>query len=491
MASSDAPLGRVFKHSTIYAFGNMLNRGAALLLLPIYTNYFTVGEYGVLELFYVVAAVVSGLLSVGIAHATLRFYFEYETEPERNAVVTTNLTVSFLITTAGVLLVGVWHEALARHVFGSPEYSRGVLLVLATLVFELSSQVNLAYLRAKEYSRLFVGIMFIRLVIQCTANTYFVVFREMDVQGVLLGNLLAVAFSWAVLTGFVLRECGYQFEWSKAVPALKYSFPFLLSTATGLMSAYADRFLVNAFLNLQLLGVYALALKFSELLDSLIGEPFSRSYGAFRFSVMKDSDAAESQARIVRYLLIALTVVGLGIVYFANDLLVMMTAPAYWPAASIVPVLMVGALLKVLAYPLQTGILYAKKTHHIFHLGVLAAVTSITANFVSIRWLGLFGACLAQVVTASVVVFATNRISQRYFRVRYEYRRIAVIIGVAVCFYLSGFPFMGMPMVIGIPMKLLLFLTFIMAMIFSGALDRSEIASLRSVLKRMISRQRQ
>ncbi|MCR4346521.1 MAG: oligosaccharide flippase family protein [Sulfuricaulis sp.] len=488
MPSDSSPLGRFFKHSTIYAFGNLLNRIAALLLLPIYTNYLTVAEYGALELFYVIAAVVTGFLSVGIAHATLRFYFEYESETDRNSVVTTNLTVSLLITIAGVLLIGQWHEPLARYAFGGAEYSRGVQIILVTLVLELSSQVSLAYMRAKEYSKLFVGIMFFKLLIQLGANTYFVVFLDKGVEGVLTGNLIAVAFGWTCLTAFVLSKCGYRFEWSKAVPSLKYSFPFLLSTLTGLTSSFADRILIDAFLSLQILGIYALALKFSELLESLIGEPFNRSYGAFRFSIMKDGNAAEIQARIVRYLLIGLCTTGLGIVYFAKDLLIVMSDPAYWPAASILPILMVGGLLKVLNYSFQTGILYEKKTHHIFQIGLIAAFTSVVSNFLLINWLGLIGACFAQVLTASVVLIVTNRISQRYFKVKYEYRQLMRIAAVTVLFYLLSVPLDSQQVSMDFLVKILLYVAFMAVMFFSGALHATEKAWLRSTLMRLIQR---
>ncbi|MBI3546803.1 MAG: polysaccharide biosynthesis protein [Gammaproteobacteria bacterium] len=480
--TSSTSLGGFFKHSSIYAFGSILNRAAAFLLLPIYTNYLSVAEYGALELFYVIATVVSGLLSVGIAHATLRFYFEYETETERNAVVTTNLTVSLLITSAGALLVSFWHEPLARYVMGNPEYSRGVLIVLATLVLELSSQVSLAYLRAKEYSKLFVIIMFFKLVLQFAANTYFVVFRHAGIEGVLTGNLLAVAFGWIILTIFVLRQCPYCFEWSKAVPVLKYSFPFLLSTITGLISANIDRFLINSLLSLQALGIYALALKFSGLLDNLIGEPFNRSYGAYRFSIMKRADAAAVQMRIVRYLLMGLTALGLGIVYFAHDLLVIMSDKAYWPAADILPLLVLGSLLQVINYPMQTGIFYEKKTRYVFYIGLLAAVVSSAANFVLIRWLGILGACGAQVVTAGAVLYITNRISQRYFSVRYEYPRLFAILLVTVIFYLLSLPLMNQSLYWSVPLKLLLYAGFLATLIYSGALQRTEISWLRSKL---------
>jgi O-antigen/teichoic acid export membrane protein len=486
--STSAPLGRFFKHSSIYAVGNVLNRLAAFLLLPIYTNYLSVAEYGAIELFYVISAVVAGLLSIGIAHATLRFYYEYDTEPERKAVVSTNFIVSFLITAVGAGLVSLWQEPIAQYVFGKPEYSRGVMIVLASLVLELSSQVCLAYIRAKEKSRLFVGISLAKLIIQVVANTYFVIYLSAGVEGVLFGNLLAVAAGWAFLTGYTLRQCGWRFEMSKAIPVLKYSFPFLLSTIAGLISANVDRFLINSMLSLQALGIYALALKFSGLLDNLIGEPFSRSYGAFRFSIMKDGDAQEVQARIVRYLLIGVAIVGLGIAYFARDLLSVMSEASYWPAADILPVLIIGSAIKVMVYPVQTGILYEKKTRNVFYIGLISALTSTVVNLIMIGLFGLTGACVAQVITAGIVLYVTNRISQRYLSVAYEYRKLLTIIIVTLVFYflmlLLGHP----PLHLAIPLKLLLLAGFLTILVYTGALTDDEIMWFRTVLSTFVKK---
>lgn len=487
MATSTS-LGNFFKHTTIYAFGNVLNRAAAFLLLPIYTNYLSVSEYGALEMFYIVASVVSGLLSVGLAHATLRFYFEYETEAERNSVVTTNLTVSMLISMAGVTLVGFWYQPLAHYLFGGQELADGVLLILATLVLELSSQVSLAYLRAKEYSVTFVVIMFFKLVIQFAANTYFVVSLGLGVEGVLAGNLLAVAFGWVVLTIIVFRHCGYRFEWHKAVPVLRYSFPFLLSTITGLIAVNVDRLLIRGLLSLEALGIYALALKFSGLLGFLIGEPFNRSYGAFRFSFMGDSSAPLIQRRIVRYLLVALVAVGLGVILFSHDLLMVMSKPDYWPAANILPLLVLAALLEVINYPMQTGILYEKKTRFVFYIGVAGAVTSTVSSYLLIRWFGLLGACVAQVITAAVLLVVTNWISQQYFSVSYEYRRLIKVMMVAVFFYLLSLPLVGQSLLLSFPLKTALYLAFLGALLYSGALDREEIDGLRIRLLDLITR---
>lgn len=482
MATAQQDIGRFFQHSAVYAIGGVLNRLGAFVLLPIYTNYLTVAQYGAIELFYTIAAVVSGLLSIGIAHATLRFYFEYREETERQAVVSTNLLASLAISVVGVLPLALNSDALGRYFFSDTAMGLGIVLVLASLLLELSSQISLAYLRAKEHSTFFISISLGKLVVQFAANTVLLVWFDAGVLGVLTGNLAAVALGWLVLTVFTVSRCGLRFDLAKLVPVLKYSFPFLLSTMVALVSGTLDRFLINNYLTLHALGLYALALKFSKLLTDLIGEPFNLAYGSFRFTIMGQENAATIQARVVRYLFSVSCVTALGLAYFTADVLRVMSAPEYWPAADLVPLLALVGVLKVISYPLQTGILYQKQTRHIFHIGMLVALVSVVCAFVLILWLGVIGACMALLAATATEVILTNRFAQRYFRVNYEYPRLLRIFGMAFAFYLLSLPTLWLGVWPAFAVKVALWLLCVLALILAGALDREEIVQARRFL---------
>jgi O-antigen/teichoic acid export membrane protein len=440
MTASGGEIARFFRSSVVYALGNALSRVGAFVLLPLYTRYLAVEQYGELELFYVIGAVASGFLSVGIAHATLRFYFEYQEPAERNAVVSTNLLASMAISTAGALAVGAFAADIARLLFGDAALATGVWIVLATLVFELSSQVSLAYVRARERAGLFVAVALAKLLLQVAVNTYMLVVLDAGVIGVLAGNLATVVLGWLVLSGFTVRHCGLRFSWAKLTPVLRYGYPFLLTTMVALVAANVDRLLITSLLTLQALGLYALAVKFASLLAELVGEPFNQAYGAFRFTIMGREDAAAIQARIVRYLLIVSCFAALGLAYFIEAVLHVMSAPAYWEAAKLVPLLAAAAVLRVVAYPLQTGILVRKETRHLFHVGVVVAIVNSAGGFVLISWLGLYGACLTLVLSSAVYMLLTNHFAQRYFPVAYEAGRLARIVAITLAFYFAALP---------------------------------------------------
>lgn len=474
MSSTNSEIGRFFQHSTIYAVGNILNRLGAFLLLPVYTNYLTVEQYGALELFYATTAVFSGFLSVGIAHATLRFYFAYEELEERKRVVSTNYFVSLFIALTGVILIGIWHDDIVRYVFRDEAYNKAILIVLCTLVLELSSQVCLAYLRAVERSVLYITIVLIKLLIQVGVNTYLVIAMHGGVEGVLTGNLTAVATGWIVLSIITLKDNGFRIDRSKSIPVLKYSFPFLLSTITSLISINVDKFLLSRLISMEAIGIYGLAMKFGLLIEQLIGEPFNKAYGAFRFSIMHREDASQIQSSIVRYLIIGATFASLGIVYFVPDLLHLMSDKNYWSAINILPLLVFANMIKILYYPLQTGILVEKQTKYVFYIGLIVAVTSVVANYVMIKLLGIYGACVAQIILSLVLVVLTNIVSQRYHYVDYNYYKMISIVGIAILFFLVGTTTQSLPVLLSLFSKSILLVMFPVVLVWTKLITPEE-----------------
>ncbi len=476
-------LQRFFKHSTIYAVGNLLNRIGAFVLLPIYTNYLTVAEYGTIEIFSILVSIVSGVLAIGIAHATLRFYFDFDDQDERNASVSTNYIGSLVISLVGVSLIALFANPLTGFVFDDAALEIGIYIVLATLVFELSSQICLAYIRAIEYSMFFVVISLAKLIIQVSVNSYLLVVEDAGVIGVLFGNMVTVIVGWLVVSAFTLRRVGFRFHWHKFVPVIKYSYPFLLSTVMALSASNADKIILNQMISLEALGIYALALKFHMIISEMIGEPFSKSYGAFRYTIMNNENAGVLQADIVRYLFLFSVFCALGMALFVSDLLHFMSHEDFRRAADLVPIIMIASIFKLMRYPAETGILYAKKTKYIFYFTTVAAVVSPVANILLIGVIGLYGACVSMVITESVRLYLMNHYSQKYLTVDYAHGKMLLAGSVAIALYLLSMSLSELPQATLFAVKVLLLAVFAMFVFVAPTLSREETARLREFIR--------
>ncbi len=472
-------IGRLMKHSSIYMIGGMLNRIGVFLLLPVYTSYLTVAEYGTLELFYATASVAAGILSAGLAHATLRFYFEYEDEADRRLVVSTNLVLGTAMGATGAIVIVLFREQLAQTVFGSPAAAAGLAIMATTMVLEMATQICLAFVRAREESTVFLGIVLSRLVVQVAVNTYMVIGLGAGVQGVLSGNCMAVAFGLLVAGSYTVRRCGLRVDLVKARPILSYSLPFVASTLVGVVAANVDRLFIRKLLSFEALGLFALALKFSKLPDQLIGEPFNRAYGSFRFSVMRQENAAPIQARVVRLLLTATLFAALGIQFFAIDVLRWMSAESFRGAAVYLPPLLLAAVLRVVTYPLQTGILVQRETRKLFRINLLKSTLYITSSLLLIRSMGILGVCLAMALTALFTMLATDRVAQRYFPVRYEWDRLARVVLIFLGALSVGWPLMAVDSIAAMLAKAVVLVAFCVALGFSAVFDDDERAVAR------------
>ena len=472
-------MGRLMKHSSIYMIGGMLNRVGVFLLLPVYTSYLTLAEYGTLELFYATASVAAGILSAGLAHATLRFYFEYEDEVDRKLVVSTNLVLGTAMGAVGALTIVLYREQLAQMVFGSPAAAVGLAIMATTMVLEMATQICLAFVRAREASTVFLGIVLSRLVVQISVNTYMVIGLGAGVRGVLAGNCMAVAFGLLIAGSYTVRRCGVRVDLAKAGPILRYSLPFVASTIVGVVAGNIDRLFIRKMLSFEALGLFALALKFSKLPEQLIGEPFNRAYGAFRFSVMRQANAAPIQARVVRLLLAATLFAALGIQFFAIDVLRWMSDASFRSATIYLPPLLLAAVLRVVTYPLQTGILVQRETKQLFRINLAQSILYIVASLVLIQRLGVFGVCLATALTATFTMLATDRVAQRYFPVRYEWDRIARVVLIFLGALGAGWPLIAVDAFAAVLAKAAVLGAFCVALAFSGAFDDAERAMVR------------
>lgn len=474
--SNKADISRFFKHSSIYALGNILNRIGAFVLLPIYTTYLTVAEYGSLELFYMVSAVVSGVLAIGIAHATLRFYFEYENDVDRHAVVSTNIIASGIITIIGALLTFMFADKISLLVFNSVEqnYIIGIYIILTTMVLELSSQVCLAYLRARELSLFYVVISLAKLIIQVAVNSYLIIIENAGITGILIGNLCAVAIGWLILITYTLSCCGFRFHFDKMKSILTYSFPFLLATMIGIVAVNADRFMLNKFLGLEAVGIYSLALKLTMLIEVLVAEPFSKSYGAYRFSIMKNDNVGEIQNKITRYMTLIISIMLIAIVYSSHEIITVMSNPEYYAAVIILPVLIFSGGFKVFTYIFQTGILYAKATKHMFTISVIGGLSIILLNYIFINSFGLIGACIAKVAASALVLYVTNHISQKYMKIDYPYITMFKVLLITVIFIMLGVGANELSFWMAIASKTFLFSLLIITLYYGGILSLQE-----------------
>ncbi|MEW6323811.1 MAG: oligosaccharide flippase family protein [Nitrospirota bacterium] len=431
-------LQRLSKHSVIYGIGSVLNKSLGFLMLPIYTRYLMPEDYGLLELLLLTSAVASTFLALGLSQATLRFYFEYDHPEQRMEVISTGLWVSLVSTLAGLACIAVFADDISRLTFGTAEYELLLWIILATTFFEVTMEVPMSYLRAREYSKLFTAANLFQLLIGLSMNLYWVVWRQQGVEGVLKSGLTSAAVTWLALLVYTTRQVGLRWSYLKARELLVYGAPLIFSGFGMFIMKISNRLFLNHYSSLTQVGLFSLGDKLSRALGFLILGPFWRSYGPFRFSIMKQPNAAQIYSRVLTYFLFVMIFLGTGLAMMAKEVLQIIAAPPFWGAANVVPLLVVAKIWYGLYYLTQTGIYLQKKTRVISVIITVTASVNLLLNWLLIQRYGVMGAAVASVGSFAFLAVVTHRVAQWLYPITYEVRRIVTMVAVAAGMYAAG-----------------------------------------------------
>ena len=483
--------GKFFKHSFVYGIGNALNRGAAFLLLPLYTHTLLPGEYGALEMFYVIASVLGTLLGMNIAHGTLRFYFEFDNENDQKKVISTSLITTFVLCVFSFLLLDHFTQELSYLVFKSTEYRGLFRYVFVIVCMQLLNEIAFAYLRVKERSGTYVMLSAVQLVSQVLLNLYTVLILQWGVKGILLGNMLSIGITWLILMTTVLRYSGFSFDSGKLKLLLHYCLPFILSAFAGIIISNSDRVMLNTFVGLTAVGVYALGTKFGIVVRDLVMEPFFRNFGQSRFAIMKRPDAAHLYSRILTYFVLGVTIVSLGVTFFSREAMRIIASPEYLDAYKIVPIILMTVIFTGIGCILQTGILIHKKTKYVFYINLSSALLILLLNRIMIPHLHMYGAALANAFNSIFICILTYAISQSLLPIEYEFNRLTKLFLAATVYCLAAVFFPLQNLVAAVLLKSLMFLSFPFALVFMGFFRQEEKQKVREYLgklQRMVSR---
>jgi len=393
------PYRDILKHSSVYALGQILVRAASIAMLPLYTNCLTPSDYGVIAILDLFAGVTAIVIGADLAQAAARYHFDTECRIERDKVWWSSLSILGVLVAAACVVGCLLRDPLASLLLG-PDSAGGlyVALMLATAGVNALGGMISNYLRVLKRSFTTTLISLGQLVLNIVLNVVLLVEYDMGVTGVLTGNLIASAVSLGVQGGFFVHTRG-RFRWDsrKAAKLCRFAAPLVVTALLSLLLHYADRALVQAFVGLKEVGIYALAYTIGHAANTLCLAPFDAIWSVVVYEVSSDKDAKHVYAKIFEYFVYGLAIALLGAALCAKPFLKLVASPAYHEAASIVPIICLAYFLFSLHLHFCAPALLAKRTARMLPPHVLAVLVNLGGNLMLIPILGAVGAAWASV----------------------------------------------------------------------------------------------
>ncbi len=414
----------LLKDITIFAIGNMGSKLILFLLVPLYTNCLTTEEYGIAELVFTIAQLITPFLTVAIHEAILRYGLmrnAKQADVLLNGVILFAFAtvLSVLITPAFRLYTAVseWRWYLCIYVISSA----------ATTIFT-------SYLKVKNLNKLFAGVSIIQTAILALMNIFLLLVLHLGVKGYLIANVIAhfIAVLVVIIGGHVVDDLKRsKFDKNLFKQMIHYSSPLILNSISWWIIQSSDKIMVELMISASALGLYSVATKIPSLINVII-TIFTQAWGISSIKEVESSNDTKFFSNV--FSIYSFLTFGAAIVLIAiiKPFMNIYVGSQFKEAWVFVPLLLMSAIFSsISAY---YGALFAalKKSLSNMTSTLIAAVANIIINFIGIKIIGIWGAVIGTVFAYILVAIIRMHGVHKELNIQIDLTKIIMNIAISL-----------------------------------------------------------
>lgn len=409
---------RLGKNTFFVFVGNIGSKLIGLLMLPFYTRWLSVEDYGITDIIIVYTTLLFSVVGGGLSDAIFIFPKSQNRNVQKqfysSGVI--GAFVLFLIT-AGIFgiidifsTVKLWDNSFTNYLWWI------YLFLLSMFVQQFIQQFCRSIDKIKIYS--FTGI------IQTLGVALFSFFLipKWGIYGFIISqfvaNFIASLYSFIASYSYEYFKISF-FRKRRLIEMLRYSIPLIPNGVMWWLVSALSRPIMENTLGLHSIGIFAVANKFPGLLSML----FAVFMSAWQISVIEEfakPGYQEFYNKVFRSFVNLLFVVFIIISMFSLNFVKILTADEYLAAAKYIPLLTLGALFSGISTIVGCNFSATRESKFYFYSSIWGAVSSVIANLLLIPIFHIWGAALSIVISFAVMMLSRSVYARKYVTIMHK-----------------------------------------------------------------------
>lgn len=182
------------------------------------------------------------------------------------------------------------------------------------------------------------------------------------------------------------------------IASLRLGAPIMVGAICSILTNYSDKFFLEKYGTAKHLSYYYLAFSISNILLMIC----LAAQNAWLPTFLKEKDLQQNISN-TKKLLSRLTVllIGLGILLLVGLFICLelhIISQKYWPALSILPILLVGQILNGILTIYNSFVIYFEKTHWSLFVGIATAAVGTVSSMLLIPAWNVYGAATVYLI---------------------------------------------------------------------------------------------
>lgn len=424
---------KLVANSAAYGFFRFINQVGAMLMLPVYWQYLTPADFGVIAIAGIISMFIQPVLNLGLHSSVERFYFEY-TKLSRRAVITKLWIIS--IAAAAVMTVTLDQLLTCYYdkLFSSASYSE-IRVIVLTIFFSSLQYIPFVILRVTERVKEFGVITSLGFLSTSAINIALVIGLGMGVEGYFLGQC-ASAVIWGVYWLVWMRK-HWLFSWRTPVGVeLRYSIYQLPIVVVDAGNRVVDKFLLEKYLGQAQFGIYSIADKFGGLFyqvnSSLKAAFFPIIYKMFG---QGDSEANRMLPRVSMLYGLFLAYAALLFSLLSGSFVHLFATPEFHDVVRYIPFFVLIYFIKSQETIWGRGADIAKRNDIQMYVSVPLLLGSIGLLYFLIPQYGIFGALTGLLFATTLRVGILIYVGHQLYRRKFPTLQLSIVIACCCIIY--------------------------------------------------------
>jgi len=420
----------------IYGMGTIVPRFLHYAVLtPFYTRIFiNKSDYGIVTELYAWMVLLLVILTYGMETGFFRFVQKKE---EADKVYSTSLISLFITSSLFVVLVNVFIVPVSAVMNYSNNHDY-IRMFAAILAIDAFTAIPFARLRKENRPVLFSAIKIINVFVtlglvifllkiapgiyERSTGWFRTVYNpDYKVGYIFVANLISSLTTLLMLTPYIFR-IKFVFDiaiWKKMI---LYSFPLLLAGVSGSINDALDKVLLRRMIGgdegLSVVGEYGAAYKIAVLMALFI-QMFRFAAEPFFFERAKHTDAKETYAYVMKYFIIIMLIVYLGINLYISGIQYIV-GRNYRDAMIIVPIISMAYLFYGIYINHSIWYKLTDLTRFAVYITLIGAIVTVAVNVLLIPKYGYMASAWAHVGSYGAMIIMSFVFAEKRYKVNYN-----------------------------------------------------------------------
>jgi O-antigen/teichoic acid export membrane protein len=383
------------KDTLYYGMSSVLSRVVGFLLVPLYTQFLSPSDYGIMTLLGFYTLFFSPISHLGLQGAMFRYVGMAKTEQEEGIIITSVFKVilvnSIIFTIASILLI----KPLEIFLLKSQDYTTLLYLTIIASFFSSLAQLLISFLRIKRKVKNIFYLNLFKILFGVFLSIYLIAQLGLGIAGAIQSLFITSIVNFILVILVVKFPIKNKLDLVYIKKMLNYGLPNLPKYLQAIIMMLFGQYYLSETLSVEDLGYYAIAWKFClplVVLYTVIGT----SWNAYKFDLLKDKNTSrEVFSQFSNYKIIAYSIVFLLICLWGAEALILLTAEEFHNASRFVPYLALIPLFTALYQAVSTYISFGDKQVLNPFIGTTGLLITVSMSFLLIPKYSIIGAGVA------------------------------------------------------------------------------------------------